>query len=65
MFQSWHQTRVVGAPLVGALMAGTHKGCPYEFLKVFAKKIRICELAMQRNQSAYEFLRGFSSLRID
>jgi hypothetical protein len=23
-------TRLVGAPLVGALVVGTHEGCPYE-----------------------------------
>jgi hypothetical protein len=26
-------TRLVGAPLVGALHKGTHEGCPYETLK--------------------------------
>ncbi len=28
--QSRNQTGVVGAPLVGALVVGTHEGCPYE-----------------------------------
>ena len=28
-----NQIRFVGAPLVGALLEGTHEGCPYESRK--------------------------------
>jgi hypothetical protein len=34
-------TRLVGAPLVGALVEGTHEGCPYETRELSAKKTRI------------------------
>ena len=36
-FFSKHFARLVGAPLVGALRKGTHKGCPYETCLVAAK----------------------------
>src|SRR5208283_3639746 len=39
--------RLVGAPLVGALVEGTHKGCPYETRKLFAKKAENYGIAMQ------------------
>ena len=32
---------------MGALVEGTHEGCPYETRKMFAKKTRNYELAMQ------------------
>ena len=43
-----NQTGLVGAPLVGALVVGTHEGCPYETRKMFANKTRICIIGIQR-----------------
>jgi hypothetical protein len=46
-----NQTGLVGAPLVGALVVGTHEGCPYETRKMFANKTRIYVIAIQRDFS--------------
>jgi hypothetical protein len=47
-----NQTGLVGAPLVGALVVGTHEGCPYETRKMFANKTRIYGIAIQRCAAA-------------
>jgi hypothetical protein len=51
--------RLVGAPLVGALVEGTHKGCPYETRKLFAKKTKIYGIAMQGANRLIALIAGF------
>jgi hypothetical protein len=53
-------TRLVGAPLVGALHKGTHEGCPYETRKLFAKKnknLRNCDAALFFSEKNYSAVR--------
>ena len=45
--RSRNQTRLVGAPLVGAHHKGTHEGCPYESRQMVCKKTGIHDLALQ------------------
>jgi hypothetical protein len=47
MRRTRNQTRLVVAPLVGALVVGTHEGCPYETCKLFAEETRFQGIAMQ------------------